>query len=1247
MKRTIKKIIAFILITTVVSGAANFPLSAEELFGLGKENKLDELNPGLKDCANGMVHEDTNDLKVTYNREPEKPEPHLEPVSDDRDKKDKTVNKLYPREKSEIIVKYKELSKLTEKKDGLKKKLKLSKFNIKKRIKDIEVIEIGENDSSEELLKELHADSNVEYAQLNYKLYTNGIPNDKMFSSQWELYNTAQVIGGQEGIKGVDINIIPAWDITKGSKDVIVGVLDTGIDINNNEIKDAIYINQKEIPGNGIDDDNNNYIDDVNGYDFANNDNKVYDSETMDLHGTFIAGQIAAKSNNTGIAGVSNVKILPLKFINGEVGYTSDAIEAIEYAKKMGVKIINCSWGSTFYNQALKDKMADSGILFICSAGNNSMDVAQTQIYPACFDLDNKISVAAIDNRGNLASFSNYGKEIDVAAPGVSIYGIAPVNNYLTMNGTSFSAALVTGVAALIRSKYPEATNRKIISRIKNNVVTSTNLEDKVASGGRIDAYAALTDNKPQPDKNDSLRNDPVQTILTDNINTTMSDSNLLEKIHYGENGVNPATGNFSRTFIDMSLDTPGFELNISRTYNSKSNTVGKFGRGWTFGFDGSVRESTGAIKEITVILPNGGVQTFTGYSDGINFRANDSRSILKKISGKYVLTTKDQYTYTFNTVDSTTHIGYLSQMKDKNGNCIDIEVDNTGKITKITDSATGRFFDVVNTSYTINGKIYNFISSVKQKKATGEIVRSVDYIYTNNILTGFKDPSGNNYNYEYTSYTDRIDGSSQSYLTKISDPSNSFESILYNISGTDQNKVKTFTDKFKNTFTFTYDSANRTTTITDSNNRVTIKKYDEYYNVTKSTDPEGNVTTVDYQNEKWTIKAYRGEATGTSAVSVDGKIYIVGGIIDGNVEEYNPLNNTWEKKSSMGVARTDICLAVVKGKIYAIGGYNSEIGVVNTIEEYDPVTDRWTFKGGMKKGSNGTWTDDGYGMPTKRSSAAVAVLNDKIFVIGGSNGNELDKVEAYDPAAPLGSAWKTMKQLPSPRSALSAATVNGKIYAIGGTNSNKTTEFTPDGSIGLWVEKAGMSTITALPGVCEINGKIYAIGGHNSGGITYNKTEEYDPIYNTWSLKAPMKTIRCGPATVALNGKAYVIGGAQQSVYVNIVEEYQPNAANYGGELAVSIEKPSNTTPLSENSPIVFGLYHSVFLNSDGEIYVSGYNSKGQLGLGDNQTRTVRQVVGGIKDVKQVVVGGESTYLLMNDSTVKAFGRNTYGQIV
>jgi len=197
--------------------------------------------------------------------------------------------------------------------------------------------------------------------------------------------------------------------------------------------------------------------------------------------------------NNNGIVGVApNVKILPLKFINGTYGYTSDVIEAIEYAKAFGVKIMNCSWGGDVENLALKDAMQASDMLFVCAAGNSGIDLSTSLLYPAAFGLPNIISIAAIDNKGDLATFSNYGSKVDIAAPGVNILSTIPANGYSSVSGTSPAAAYVTGTASLLFSYDNNLSPEEIKTEIIQNIKPLPQLSGIVNTGGIVNAYEAL-----------------------------------------------------------------------------------------------------------------------------------------------------------------------------------------------------------------------------------------------------------------------------------------------------------------------------------------------------------------------------------------------------------------------------------------------------------------------------------------------------------------------------------------------------------------------------------------------------------------------------------------------------------------------------------------------------------------------------------------------------------------------------------
>jgi RHS repeat-associated protein len=726
----------------------------------------------------------------------------------------------------EIIVKYKDDSKKNATKNQLKATLKLSKLEAKRSFKKskAELLEVEVGQNIDTIINELKNDPNVEYVQPNYKLTINTIPTDAKFREQWGLQNIGQEIEGMPGRTGVDINAFNAWNTTTGSASVVVGVLDTGVDINHNDLKSNIFVNTKEIPNNNIDDDKNGYVDDVNGWDFANADKTVYDSSEKDFHGTYIAGIIAAKSDTVGITGIApNVKVMPLKFINGQTGYTCDAIDAIEYAMQMGVKIINCSFGGTDNNLALKDAMQNSGILFVVAAGNRGGDIYSLPVYPAAFDMPNMLTVAAIDNYGVLAPFSTYGNKIHVAAPGVNIVSSTPDNTYDYFTGTSAAAPFVSGIAALIKSKYPAATIKEITDRIKNNVVVSTSLQDKISTGGRVDAEAALSNVKPTADTYVGPGADVItipggdQGGEIDTWYTMDQFAKIKEKLHYGQSGVNPASGNFSFTVTDMSIPAPGFEVNISRTYNSRDNKAYPLGMGWTFGFEGSARGN----DLMTVTLPNGGVQRFR--KEDTAYRAEDSRSVfVKNADGTYILTTKDQYSYGFDTN------GWLVWMKDKNGNTVNITVDAGGKISKITDT--------VNRDYIITYNGQGLIDNIKDPQD-----RVVTYKYnTQGRLIQVIDPSGSimRYSYDAEGYINSIEDHYQKIIEKLT----------YNHAvGVDQDKVVQATDANGNNNSYAYDATNRKTTIKDQNGRTWTYWFDADMYTIKVQDAEDKISLTEY----------------------------------------------------------------------------------------------------------------------------------------------------------------------------------------------------------------------------------------------------------------------------------------------------------------------------------------------------------------------------------------------------------------
>lgn len=247
-----------------------------------------------------------------------------------------------------IIVKYKDESKADLVKSDTINKLNLKKLSLKKKFNkgNLESLEIDDNADISVVLNELKNNSEVEFAQEDYRVKLGSTPNDTSYNEQWALKNIGQVINGITGTLNIDISAETAWEITKGDSSVVVAVLDTDLDISHEDLSQNIWVNSKEITNNGIDDDNNGYVDDVSGFDFANNLNTGYSLANGQSHATHLAGIISAVSNNNkGVSGIApNVKIMPLKFANNGIGYTSDAIEGIQYAEANGATIVNCSW---------------------------------------------------------------------------------------------------------------------------------------------------------------------------------------------------------------------------------------------------------------------------------------------------------------------------------------------------------------------------------------------------------------------------------------------------------------------------------------------------------------------------------------------------------------------------------------------------------------------------------------------------------------------------------------------------------------------------------------------------------------------------------------------------------------------------------------------------------------------------------------------------------------------------------------
>ncbi|NUM50971.1 MAG: S8 family serine peptidase [Flavobacteriales bacterium] len=337
--------------------------------------------------------------------------------------------------------------------------------------------------SVEEIIKEIIKSGKVEYAEkvpYNQLVWT---PNDPQFvSNQWGL---------------VQISSQLAWNISLGNAAITVATVDNAVQTNHADLQNAMWVNPGEIAGNGIDDDGNGYIDDINGFDVADNDNNPNPPSTQFSHGTHVAGITGASTNNgVGVASIgAGISIIGVKATgnNDNSNSITNGYAGITYAAAAGARVINCSWGGTGFSQTAQNIINsawNSGSIIVAAAGNDNVS---TLFYPAAYN--NVISVASTTTNDVKSSFSNYGAWVDVSAPGSTIMSTTPFGNYANMSGTSMASPMVAGLLGLMLSHYPTMANNDVITCLLStckNINTQNPNYIGLLGAGRIDAYAAL-----------------------------------------------------------------------------------------------------------------------------------------------------------------------------------------------------------------------------------------------------------------------------------------------------------------------------------------------------------------------------------------------------------------------------------------------------------------------------------------------------------------------------------------------------------------------------------------------------------------------------------------------------------------------------------------------------------------------------------------------------------------------------------
>lgn len=420
---------------------------------------------------------------------------------------------LAPHAGGRIIVGFKSTASTTERIGAFNRHGATSHKSLRTRGAATEVVTLPAGVSVEQALANYKADPSVRFAEPDYVLTHQAVSNDPQFTSGslWGMQGAGSTPANQFGSGAADV-----WAAGyTGSSSVVVGVIDEGIQVTHPDLAANIWVNPREVAGNGLDDDANGFVDDMNGWDFFNRDATVFDgatNATIDAHGTHVSGTIGGVGGNgVGVAGVNwNVKIVSAKFLGPTGGNTTDAISAINYLVDLKVRggvnlvAINNSWGGGAFSQALSDAInaaGDQNILFVAAAGNSGTNNDTTPSYPSNYDCtrggtrgwDCVLAVAAIDSAGALATFSQYGATtVDIGAPGVGIVSTVPNSTYASYNGTSMATPHVTGAAALCASMDPSLSGAAIRDAIIRSAAPTASLAGRTVTGGRLDLVGMM-----------------------------------------------------------------------------------------------------------------------------------------------------------------------------------------------------------------------------------------------------------------------------------------------------------------------------------------------------------------------------------------------------------------------------------------------------------------------------------------------------------------------------------------------------------------------------------------------------------------------------------------------------------------------------------------------------------------------------------------------------------------------------------
>ena len=1236
-----KKIISVVLSIIILSSAVSLPAFAQVLIEQARYNQI--LNTDLQG--------DTSDPSIQQlAHSSESQSESLYEMSDEEKKEEYKKNQeenLKEYKTNRYIVKYVEEKSVPEFSGGGNKNEngegvdseKVTSAGIESstkvhgnKNKDVAVIILKDNMNMADFKQALRSaglDQNVEYIQPDFVMTVSA---DPMLSQQWGLEAT-QIGTGINTTVGADV--INAWNNSTG-EDIIIAVLDSGFDTSHIDLSGSFYTNANEIPGNGIDDDNNGYIDDVSGWDFFNDDNGVNDVASYydQWHGTHIAGIIAAqKDNDAGIAGVSpGAMVLPIKIFEGGVAYTSDIVNAIAYADSIGASIINCSWGSLYDNPALEDAISNSDALFVCAAGNNLYNTDNYPVFPAAYttSYDNVISVAAVDQSGKLCRFSNYGENtVDIAAPGQAIISTWLDDEYQSLDGTSMSAAYASGAAALVYAKGNYTTADAVKARLITSADGITGLQDKVIDGKILNCTYATGS---QTEDNTTIYSITDNTILPEIIpyaepsKDDYQQSGAENYVSYKES-MSVARHGLQVVALDGKVYAIGGQMNLSGGYTNIVEAYDPELDSWsTVSSMQYARSYFGAVVYDGQIYVMGGKYDTSSYTNSMEVY-NPS-------------------TDTWTTLSATMPVAMCAFSATL--------IDNTDEIYIVG----GR------NNYYINS-VYDFdISTGAWTPKTSLSIPISDHVafyYNGEIcIEGGTTAGGtftySEYKYEVSTGATSVSNSACSYLADAAGVLVADRFI--SIGGI--NASNSCASSVIHTALVMYRQI--TSHMLTARTGLGAAVIDGKVYMLGGQNSDGVLSSMEMLDLGWQEKASLPEAINYfETVEVNGKLYAMGGeklenstdVRSKTIYVYDTANDTWDTlDTEMPVYAEGFSLTSAYGKIYLIGGNTAETSTADytnssAIYEYDPQTDVWTQKNTLS---------------VARHSLSTTLYNGEIFITGGSNGSSLDTVESYNPITntvtvkndlpdsyfrhfscvlnndlyvfdssacsaykydEASDTWMSLspseisnqcfiftvsdslyvtririnnanissnpdvyKYLPDEDTFTYARTINdfgcagirhvatadNKAYFFSG-NSYSTSLFKYEPPASAWGKKASITGTYGL-GAAVIGGDIYIAGGNTEfdGEVYINDLSKYSESAHSFETVANMTYARGGLGLAEVGNKIYAIGGQNTSGVVAYVEEYDPFADAWTTKTAI----PSATTEMAiasyNDSIYIFG---------------------------------------------------------------------------